>query len=102
MLCDFCAEIAVRCFDTPDSFMDQIGAQTLASEGAWAACAPCAALIDLSDWAGLEKRAIDILLPKFASAAVTAGVSRDYLLSKIVQAQTGFRLLWETRKRNDL
>lgn len=62
-VCDFCWNPSpVTAYQCPDFMWAKQSPLPQVSEGAWAACAACADLIDREDWHSLTHRAFDSFL----------------------------------------
>jgi hypothetical protein len=107
-LCDFCSSPAVikrfecRDFDSASKDAGVIYPETaaatgptnlvFASKGYWAACAPCAALVEAGDVEGLVKRVLDEFEPLRHRAELESHLRRTYKLfleNQIVKEESG-------------
>lgn len=60
LICDFCSSPDItRSYPCEEFEMIEIGSIHQVSEGAWAACTPCAELIDADKWEELAVRSVD-------------------------------------------
>ena len=101
--CDFCRSTAVRwrypaaSFDFPDELM---GPMNWGSIKDWAACDPCAQLIEVGDTDGLLRRFLDQLSPELrrelsANGVRQVGSAAAILHGLFLEHRTGDRVPWE-------
>lgn len=96
-ICDFCSSTPVRwSFPARDLSARKIpGVPDFNSEGAWAACEPCAALIRACDRDGLAERATEQFVKKYGGRDIPRALPRALLLAELRDL---FDRFWSNRE----
>jgi hypothetical protein len=96
--CDFCLSIPVVRLFTSNSFIldeahPEVGLGALLSDGGWAACAVCAALVDADNWKGVTDRALSAFIGRHPELDCAAGreKAREVLSSTYVRLRAEMR-----------